>query len=195
MLVKEILLKEARPFIQKYHYSGKVPTGKNIFFGWYDTEGALYAVANYGMGVNAYQAEYLARVTGKGVKLYNLMELKRLCRREPKRHDMPLTKFLSMCHKKLARDYGISFVVSFSDPERNHNGGIYKAANFTHLGKTNPEFHVIGEDGEVRHRRYPYRYSQRHGCTIQEARDILGLSRVKTLPKDRWFLVINNRAK
>ena len=185
--VREISLKQARPFIVKWHYSQLVPTGKNIFFGGFIGDD-LYCVADYGIGVNGYQAPFLNRVIGKEVVgKATLVELKRLCRKEPKVSSSPLTKFLSICHIMLRRK-GYKGVVSFSDPEQGHNGGIYKAANFKHLGGTNAEWHVIGTDGVTRHRRFPFRYAQRKGCSMEEARVALGLVRVKTEPKDRWFL-------
>ena len=186
--VKEIPLATSRPFIERWHYSGCVPTGKNIFLGWY-TGTLLYAVADYGVGVNPYQAAFLSRTTGHDVTKTNLLELKRLCRIEPKNPSLPLTAFLSRCHKLLKR-LGYTYIISFSDPGHGHNGGIYKAANFTYLGTTNPEYHAIDKDGNIRHRRYYYRYARRNGVTMAEARTELGLRRVKTAAKDRWFLVV-----
>jgi hypothetical protein len=201
--VCEIPLGVAKPFIEEWHYSGKVPTGKNVFFGWY-TDGTLYAVADYGIGVNSNQAAYLSRITQKPVKQSNLFELKRLCRVDPQNPAYPLTKFLSRCHKHLKREHGIRFIVSFSDPEHNQfllqkndvpyaSGGIYKAANFQYLGKTNPEWHVADQFGARRHRKYPYRYMERQRAkgapiTLDAARKALGLTRIRTAEKDRWFL-------
>lgn len=177
--------------IEQYHYSAKVPTGKNLFFGWYDGDD-LYAVADYGIGVNPFQASFLSRVTGCDVRNDNLLELKRLARIEPKRDSMPLTRFLSLAHKALKRK-GFEFVVSFSDPEHNHTGGIYKAANFVHYGYSNAEWHVVDKEGVKRHRRYAYRYAQRNGCTIAEARELLGLTRERSKPKDRWLISIGRQ--
>jgi hypothetical protein len=185
--VRRISQKEAKPFIEQWHYSKRCPTGKNIFFGAYlgDT---LYAVADYGNGVNPFQAAYLARVTGLPVKKGNLMELKRLCRIEPPM-DLALTKFLRICHI-LLRKQGVEFVVSYSDPAHNHTGGIYKAANFKHLGKSAAEWHVVDKNGVLRHRLYAYRYARRNGIPLVQARHELGLERVKTVQKDRWFLTL-----
>jgi hypothetical protein len=94
--VEQIDRTVAEPFIKQWHYSHRVPTGRNIFFGWYTDEG-LYAVADYGIGVNGYQAKYLARQTGHNVGSSNLLELKRLARVEPCQADMPLTRFLLPC--------------------------------------------------------------------------------------------------
>ena len=180
----------AKSFIETWHYSRRMPKGKNILFGWFTPEGSLYAVADYGIGVNPYQAKFLMPHTG-GVKLDNtsLLELKRLCRIEPKITEAPLTKFLSLCQAEL-RKLGYMAIVSFSDPEHGHNGGIYKAANFKWLGQTNPEWHLIDESGEKRHRRFAFRYARRNGISIGDARLVLGVKRVKTQPKDRWLILL-----
>jgi len=149
----------------------------------------LYAVADYGIGVNPYQAAFLSKITNANVENSNLLELKRLCRVEPSISQLPLTAFLSRCHKILKRS-GYVFIVSFSDPAQGHNGGIYKAANFTHIGVTNPERHTVDANGVIRHRRYYFRYARRKGISVEQARQELGLELVKTQPKDRWFLAL-----
>lgn len=200
--IRELPHNIAKEFITTWHYSKRVPTGKNVFFGWYVGQ-ILYAVADYGIGVNPNIENFLATITKQNVTRTNLFELKRLCRTDPPNPDYPLTKFLSICHKLLKREHGIEFIVSFSDPEHNRfaiqknvpysSGGIYRAANFTYLGTTNAEIHVIDEKGIKRHRKYAYRFQQRENkkgnpITIGEARKILRLTTIKTAPKDRWFL-------
>jgi len=180
---------QAARFIEQWHYSATMPTGLNIPFGWPATNGGLYAVAVYGIGVNPFQYQYLSKITGLNITINNLLEIKRLARIEPRNESRPLSAFLSRCHRML-RDRGFRHIVAYSDPEHGHSGGIYKASNFTYLGKTNPESHTIGQGGQVRHRRFAYRYARRHGMTIDEARKRLGLNIVKTLPKDRWFIAI-----
>ena len=196
MKIERIGHKEAKRFIERWHYSQKCPTGKNIFFGWYSDGDIfnrnLYAIADYGIGVNPYQAKSLSKLTGFDVKDGSLLEIKRLCRIDPKKPELQLTQFIAGCHKLLKAE-GYLFIVSFSDPTFNHSGGIYKAANFIHLGKTNAETHAIENDGTIRHRRYYFRYARRKGISVAQARDELGLKLVKTLPKDRWFLSLNNK--
>jgi len=189
--IREISLREAKPVIEKWHYSHKVPTGKNIFFGWF-VDGELYAVADYGIGVNAFQASFLTRVSGMDVTNTNLLELKRLARVEPRIDSLPLTKFLSECHA-LLRARGYKFIVSFSDPAQKHTGGIYKAASFAYLGQSFPEWHLIDQQGNIRHRRFAYRHMQRNGGTLAESRETLGLKRIKMPAKDRWFLIIDKK--
>jgi len=204
MEIRRISQDVAEPFIVKWHYSARCPTGKNIFFGWYvngieydlptDLFGeSLYAVADYGIGVNPYQAQSLSKLTGIDVQNDKLLELKRLCRIEPKIDKMPLTLFIAKCHKLLKQE-GYRFIVSFSDPHYGHNGGIYKAANFQYLGKTNAETHAVEADGTIRHRRLYFRYARRNNVDVQQARQDLGLQLVKTEPKDRWFIQLNHTA-
>jgi hypothetical protein len=177
----------ARAFVELWHYSGVLPTGRNVCFGWF-LDGQLYAVACYGHGINHGQPQYLAKVTGKDVTSGNLIELRRLCRVEPPRDDAPLTRFLAICHRILRRDHGIRFVVSFSDPAHGHNGGIYKASNFEHLGKTDGERHVIDGKGRLRSRRMVRHHAKRSGTTQAEARARLGLKVQRTVKRDRWFI-------
>lgn len=149
-----------------------MPRGRNICHGlWLDDE--LYAVIVYGNGVNPYQQKFL------GVESY--VELKRLCRTEPKK-DYQLSRFI---RKTLPP---VQAVVAFADPEHGHHGGIYKATGFKHEGNTQSEMHVVDRDGKQLHRRVAYRASKRWGCTIGEARERLELTPVKTLPKHRWVL-------
>jgi hypothetical protein len=179
----------AKTFVKRWHYSRMLPTGMNISLGWALTDGTLYTVAVYGIGVNPHQAAFLAKLTGEPIDNANLLELKRLCRIEPSQVEYPMSAFLSRCHKILRR-MGYNYIVAFSDPEQGHDGGVYKASNFTYLGKTNAEVHTVDTEGHKRHRRYPFRFARRNNITIGEARMQLDLTPITTLPKDRWFIRI-----
>lgn len=166
----------ARKFVEKWHYSGCIPKGRNTCFGLFADE-TLYAVIVYGNGVNPYQAKFL------GVE--RVTEIKRMCRTEP-RLEYPLTKFIALTSKLLMLEFPYDCIVAFADPEHGHEGTVYKAANFRRHGETQAEFHVVDANGEVRHRRLAYRHAKRNGITIAESREQLGLKIVKTLPKIRW---------
>ena len=170
--------KIAKTFIEQFHYSHRIPTGKNICFGlWYgDT---LYAAIIYGIGINPYQAKFL--------RAESVMEIKRLCRSEPRR-PYELSRFIRLTLRMLRKSHMVDVVVAFADPEQGHYGTVYKATGFKHEGHTNAEWHLVGENGEKRHRRYAFRMSRRKGISIEEARKALGMKRVKTKPKYRWVL-------
>ena len=169
---------EAKTFVETWHYSHRMPTGKNICFGVW-CNGAVYATIVYGIGVNPYQAAFL------GVK--SVIEIKRMCRREPK-EGFELSRFIRLTTKMARKQQDFEAVVAFADPEQGHEGTVYKAAGFTHEGMSNAEWHLIGEDGEKRHRRFAFRMARRNGITVAEAREALGMKRVETAPKHRWVL-------
>lgn len=174
--IRKVDHKTAKSWVEKWHYSKRIPTGKNYLFGLYH-EADLYAVAVYGTGVNPYQAKFL--------EVHNVVELKRLARSDPKL-DYPMTKFISKTVKMLKTEIRFQCLVSFSDPEQGHEGTLYKAAGFKFAGLTNAEWHLIDSDGNKRHRKYAHRYARRNDVTIAEARDELGVKRIKTEPKRRW---------
>lgn len=170
--------KVAKNFVEKWHYSRRIPTGKNICFGlWWGKE--LYAVIVYGIGVNPYQAKFL--------NVESVIEIKRMCRVEPKKN-YELSRFIRLSLKMAKNIMDFHAVVAFADPEQGHEGTVYKATGFKHEGYTNAEWHLIGEDGEKRHRRYAFRMARRNSITVSEARDALGMKRIKTEPKHRWVL-------
>jgi len=189
--VERVDYKTAKQFVETWHYSGCIPKGRNVCFGLF-ADNALYAVIVYGNGVNPYQASFL------GVE--RVVEIKRMCRIEPRLEEYPLTKFIALTSKLLMVDYPYDCIVAFADPEHGHEGTVYKAANFWKHGVTQAEWHVVDASGEVKHRRVAYRHARRNGLTIAESRDVLGLTRVKTLPKIRWvryfgkFKRLNNHA-
>ena len=183
----------AKSMVESYHYSETMPRGRNLCFGvWID--GGLYAVAVYGNGINCYQAPYLSRVTGFNVTNENHVELKRLVRVEPRHKSFQLTQLLGQANKWLVSQ-GYTFIVSFSDPSKGHEGCIYKAANFAHIGFTQKEYHDVDAQGKQFHRRKAYRHAKYYGIPIAEARKKLGLRSVPTPQRKRWFLALGKANK
>jgi hypothetical protein len=160
----------AKLIIEQYHYSRCMPHGKSVCYGAFLGE-ELYAVSVYGVGVNMVAEAYLKRETGLEVARANLFELKRLARKgERGESKISLTKFLAICHRALKKEHGIRFIYSFSDPEHSHDGTIYKAANFIHMGETQEERHYKDSSGKDIHRRVPYRWMQRRNIkAVQES--------------------------
>lgn len=162
--------------MEQWHYSRRMPTGRNTSYGLY-ADGLLYAVIVYGIGVNPYQAQSL----GVG----STTEIKRMCRTEPPKN-YPLSRLIAKTMKLQLRADPVDAVVAYADPMHGHEGTVYKASNFVHMGLTNPEYHVETLEGELRHRRYIHRYSERSGMTVGEVRSMLQVERIQTPGKHRW---------
>lgn len=169
----------AEDWVLRWHYSKRMPTGKNICYGLY-ADGDLYAVIVYGIGVNPYQAAFL------GVK--RVLEIKRMCRSEPKL-PFQLSRFIALTSKMAFKEYAFDCLIAFADPTHGHEGTVYKASGFTLHGMTNAEWHTEDEQGVKRHRRFAFRHARRNGQTIEQSREELGLHRVQTKPKYRWISV------
>lgn len=167
----------ADEWVRSWHYSRRIPTGQNICYGLFTPDRELYAVIVYGIGVNPYQAKFL------GVE--SVMEIKRMCRSEPPRN-YPLSRFIALTSKMLAKEFPFDCLVAFADPEHGHEGTVYKASGFVFHGQTNAEYHTQDAAGEKRHRRFAFRHARRNNITIAESRTVLGLVRIKTQPKYRW---------
>ena len=184
-LIRPIDNKTAEKWVIKWHYSHRIPTGKNICYGLY-ASGNLYAVIVYGIGVNPYQAKFL------GVN--RVLEIKRMCRAEPALN-YPLSRFIAISSKMVAKEYPFDCLIAFADPEQGHEGTVYKASGFSLHGMTNAEWHLEDENGEKRHRRFAFRHARRNGITIAESRNELNLKRIQTAPKYRWIRMANKKNK
>jgi hypothetical protein len=170
---------EAKPFIEKWHYSHLMPTGfYRAFKGMVGDQ--IYCIAVFGLGINPQAVPFLKRVGDPAVERSNLYELTRLCRVEPRIEHVatsgrrkgqitetyPLTQFLSICFRILKKE-GIRFILAFSDPEQSnlkgqtHHGGIYKAYGFKFLGQTEKVPHVEDANGKRFHRRRAYKAARR----------------------------------
>ena len=174
--IKPVCHQVAKDWIEAWHYSKLMPTGKNISFGLFEGD-VLYAVIVYGIGVNPYQAKFL--------KVKRVLEIKRMARSEPKK-EYPLSRLIAISSRLAKIIYPFDALVAFADPEYDHQGTVYAAAGFKFEGKTAAESHVVGLDGVQHHRRVAYRYARRRGITIAKAREILHFTIRKTLPKFRW---------
>lgn len=179
--IEKIEYKTAKQFVEFWHYSRRMPTGKNICYGLKNNR-KLYAVIVYGIGVNPYQSQFL------GVK--KCVEIKRMCRTEPKQN-YPLSRLISISTKFLKIEMDFDAIVAFADPEHEHKGIVYKAAGYSYMGMTNSEYHLCDTDGKIRHRRFAFRHARRNNITVAESRDKLKVKRIKTLPKHRWVKIIN----
>jgi hypothetical protein len=198
----------AKPFIERLHYSHACPGGHTAFFGVFpENDGRLYAVAAYGIGANPGSAAAFARMTGLPVTKRNMVELKRICREGEKGAAViPMTAFMSSCHDALWRHgFGLHtggpkrFVISYSDPAHSHDGTLYRAANFKHLGKVPPQRQFKDASGKFVHARKPHnrmtRWNEHHPdltdlCPMNTSDAVyeMGLKPFRTVPKDRWFL-------
>ena len=138
LLVAPCDYKAAKFAVEHWHYSGCMPKSKLVKFGVWENNQFIGAIV-YGVGA-----------TSDLVKSYDLNKDEgcELVRIALKQHDSTVTRIISLSMSQLKSACpGLRLIVSFADPEHNHNGSIYQAGNWLYTGMTisSPEYIVNGK--------------------------------------------------
>tara|TARA_B100000809_G_scaffold71000_1_gene68559 strand:- start:74 stop:637 length:564 start_codon:yes stop_codon:yes gene_type:complete len=142
-IVKPSNLRVTRDFIEKWHYSKNVNglTISQIFGLFYEKN--LIGAMIYGSLAMANTWKKYAKEESK------VVELKRLCciDKTPKNTE---SYFIGKTLRWMKQNSAFDLVVSYSDTFYGHEGTIYKASNFKHMGLTT-KGKVIDYDGRYYH--------------------------------------------
>ena len=149
------------PFVSQYHYLGKsMPRGCNK---WYVLliDNKIRGVAAFGIPAG----RNCIKKYGEGT-----LELRRfvLCPSLPKNSG---SWFMSKCLSQL-KEHNI---LSYSDPAAGHEGVLYRAANFEHLGKQRQGSTRLEVDGKI------------HFAQALTAKRVVEKKLVYMPKKDIWF--------
>lgn len=149
MKVKELKIKllerkDIKDFIEEWHYSKSI-NGLRISycFGLYNGD-ELIGASIYGKpAMNNQASKWNPNNPEK------LLELRRLCCIDdtPKNTE---SYFIGKCLKWLKKHTDIEVIISYADMTHNHEGTIYKATNFEHMGMS-PGGKVIMLNGKKYH--------------------------------------------
>ena len=154
MVVKQVTVQFARPYIATYHYSKTMPDStKYVYAGYYEDK--LAGIICYGMGTGINQYKYVVPTIEKG----QYLELTRLWSPD----DMPKnteSKLIAESIKMLPEE--IKLIISFADDSKNHKGTVYQATNFYYLGINKGGKMMVTEDGIEKHPRLLGIYKMRH---------------------------------
>lgn len=186
-----LLGSSAISFVEEWHYSKSAKSMKQTnVFELYNND-TLIGVAIFGQpcGRNV-ESTY-----GKGI-----VELRRFCLIDntPKNAE---SWFLSKCIKYLKRHTFVTGIISYSDPNFGHLGIIYKASNFTYLGKeksANPRAVKIKDKlihiRELYQRDNTGNYNPK-ALRLQKLIKQRRAKVVKRLKKDIFFYKLQNKTK
>lgn len=130
-VVRPVSIQEIKDFVENWHYSKNV-NGITVVhcFGLYDKNNLIGAMIYGTLGMANAWKKY-----AKHEK--DVLELRRLCCIDdtPKNTE---SYFIGQTLKYLRRETNVKTVVSYADTNYGHNGTIYKASNFLHVGMTAP---------------------------------------------------------
>lgn len=116
----------AKHAVLNWHYSQAMPSGKLAKIGVWE-DGRFIGVVIYGSGATAN--------IGKpyGLQQTEICELVRVALRE---HQAPVSRILAISLKLLRQQFkGLRLVVSYSDLNQHHHGGIYQANGWLYTGR------------------------------------------------------------
>lgn len=133
----------ARYACENWHYSKKMPIGKMVKIGAFESE-KFIGVILFSCGAN--------RNIGRPYRLMQneICELTRIALR---RHTAPVSRILSVALKFIKKQSpGLKMVVSYADPRQGHHGGIYQATNWIYVGKTRSSSSYIYKGKELHKR-------------------------------------------
>lgn len=112
---------------ENYHYSKTLPVGKMVKLGAWEN-GKFIGVVIFAWGMNKSLGQPY------GLEMVECCELVRVALTK---HKVPVSRIMAVAIQFLKRQSpGIKLIVSFSDPEEGHHGGIYQATNWIYAGTT-----------------------------------------------------------
>jgi hypothetical protein len=133
----------ARFACERWHYSGRLPSGKLMILGVW--EGGRYVGAViFGRGANNNIGSRYA------IEQDQVCELVRVALTD---HVHPVSRIVSIALKLIKQSApGLRLVVSYADPAQGHHGGIYQAMNWLYAGTSQPQRELI-LNGAFMHKR------------------------------------------
>lgn len=176
----------SKTFLESYHYAG---------FGRSATKS--YAAVLDGEVIGEFKLASLVRqrvATSSGFPDSRSLELDRFCIK-PGYHKKNFSSFMmAACIRLVRRDFpNLAALISFADPRFGHSGGLYRASNWTFVGRTSTSYHYVDEDGSEVNKKVVYVRAVSVGLKESEYVARLGLRKVKTPRKLKFVYPLADR--
>lgn len=155
---------------ENWHYSGCMPAGKTLKIGvWEDADYTGVVIYSWGSAPNIGEPYELDQT--------EVCELTRVALDD---HTTPVTRILSISRKLLTdRSPGVRLVVSYADPEQDHDGTIYQADNWIYERQLDGRDYIKIDD-EVHH---PRSLNSTYGTSsVEKLKSMFGADRVERTP-------------
>lgn len=157
--------KDLGDFIKANHYSKSYLNSVKYCFGLFEGE-ILIGVCTF----SNFSRNQATR------KYERKLELSRFVLKQPSLPNTA-TYFMGYCLRWLKKKTQLEGIISYADPTEGHSGTIYKASNFTLLGKTSPSYHYTLNEERI-HKKKVWRDAKKLGLTERQYALNLSLVRV-----------------
>ena len=175
----------AKLAVERWHYSGSLPTPPLVPFGVWQGSDFIGAVI-FGRGATP------DLFTPYGLDQTEGCELVRVALRD---HDAPVSQIVAEALRSLRlHSPGLRLVVSFADPAEGHHGGIYQAGNWIYTGTSSPSTVYYDKAGRKWHGRQVSATGAK--CQYGELRAVPKLSTLRrvSMPGKHRYLMPLDRA-
>jgi hypothetical protein len=117
----------AKYAVEHWHYSQRMPKSKLAKIGVWESNTFIGAVI-FGVGATSDLVKQFGLTMVQGCELVRVAL---------DRHKNSVSRILMIAIKMIRKEFpGLRLIVSFADPEHNHNGAIYQAGNWFYTGRT-----------------------------------------------------------
>jgi len=169
--IKSMDFNIVKSFLEKYHYKGGAGrSGTNIVVYYYGNVIAACIIASPTRNVDG-------------------GELTRFCI-HPRYHKKNFGSwFLSRAVKFVKNKY--TRLISFADPNFNHDGTLYRASGWNYVGDTKPDYWYCSSNGWVMHKKTLYNRAKNLCMKEKEFAEVYDYRKVWGLPKKKYELILN----
>lgn len=144
LLVAPCSYQAAKYAVEKWHYSGSMPTPPIVTYGVWEDGNYIGAVLFSRGTSNSMGSPY-------GLNADEICELTRVALTK---HQSFVSQIVIQAIKALkANNQGLRLIVSYADPEHGHEGKIYQAMNWLYVGVTANDARFIDANGRAWHSR------------------------------------------
>ena len=177
--------KASKYAVMTWHYSKTMPSGKLVKVGVWEND-IFIGVILFGLGSTPNLSKIL------NMKNTEVCELVRVALNK---HVNPVTKIISIAIKNflVKKCPGLNAIISYADMDQGHEGIIYKAGNWQHIGYNNSEYILL--KNKITH---PRSINAKYGTSsitwLQKHVD-KNVKRVKTKGKHRYVYFLKKRVK
>jgi hypothetical protein len=170
----------SKKLLNDYHYAGY---GRNhVFVVSAVLNGIVISVAKFCTPVR------LEVATSLGYEFKHVTELDRFCIHPEYQKKHFASWFMSRAIKKFNDKFpNIKALVSFADPRYGHSGTIYKAANWTEVGKTVKSYVYQDMENNEINKKTLFDYAKKRNMKEKECFEKLGLRKIVTPAKVKYI--------
>jgi len=166
-------------FLEAFHYAGSGRAGASVYGS--SLGGELIAVCKF----NSVTRREVA--SSRGLKCKEVLELDRFCIRPSHQKKNFASWMISRCVSLVFSHHpDVLELVSFSDETFGHLGTIYRASNWTEVGKTRPSYHYMDVSGLVINKKRVYDIASKLKMKEADYASKHGLVRFTERPKMKF---------